>query len=107
MRNSPILNYMNFIPEKAWNDFTNQHMSEDIKDIAQGLVRTLIILVPESRIEAFKNSHEFQDMRAAYFNLVRQFTDVKISSPESIAMHVESKEAFDVKYQGSWYNYFS
>ncbi|WP_121357767.1 hypothetical protein [Flavisolibacter nicotianae] len=97
---------MKLIPEKAWNDFKSQHISVDIKDIAQGIVTTLIILVPESQIEAFKNSQQFQGLRTDYFNLVRQHTDEKISMPENITMHLESKENFDVKYKGSWYNYF-
>lgn len=98
---------MKYIPNEAWNEFTSRHKSEDIKDIAQGLFTTLIVLVPESRIEVFKRSPNFQDLRIDYYNLVCQHTDLEISNPDAITMHVESKEAFDAKYQGSWYNYFT
>lgn len=97
---------MKYIPIEAWNDFANQYVSDDLCDIAQGLVTTLIILIPEAQMDGFRNSPKYEKLRADYYNLVRQYTDEKISKPDSIAIHIESKEVFDAKYQGSWYNYF-
>ena len=97
---------MKYIPHEAWNDLKKKYISDDITDFAQGLVTSLIILVPEAKIAEFKKSSKFHELREEYYNLVRQHTEKIISGPESIVMNVESKEEFDRRCQGSWYNAF-
>ncbi|MBG9378827.1 hypothetical protein I5907_21520 [Panacibacter sp. DH6] len=97
---------MKYIPNEAWDDFTNQYISGDLCDIAQGLVTTLILIVPEARVDTFKNSKLFNDMRQDYYNLVKQYTDIKISRPDGITMSIVTKEDFEGKSKGSWYNFF-
>jgi hypothetical protein len=98
---------MKHIPDEAWNNFKKQFVLEDICDIAQGLVSTLILIVPKAQINTFRSSSKYKKMITEYYNLINQYTDEKISKPEDITVFVESKEEFDIQYRGSWYNYFS
>ena len=97
---------MKELSNKMWNDFRSQNTGGDVHDIAQGLVTTLIILISKSQIEAFKNSSTYQKLKIDYYNLLHQHTDLRISKPENITIHIESKEDFDAKYKSSWFNYF-
>lgn len=97
---------MKHIPNEVWDDFKKQYLSDDIKDIAQGLITTLILVIPEVKVDSFKNGKLYTKMREEYFDLVRQHTDIKISRPENITMSIETLEDFQDKCNGSWYNFF-
>ena len=97
---------MQYIPDDIWKNFKTKYETGDICSIAQGLMTTLILIIPKAKIEIFRDSLLFQKLQTDYYDLVRRYTNIKVSKPDDIKIHLESKEDFDANFQGNWYNYF-
>ena len=97
---------MKYVPSDAWEAFRNKYISDYVLDIAQGLTTTLIPVVRSDQIESFKASNTFREMRIDWYNIVRKHTDELLSDPGQIVVSFLSKEEFDSRYKGDWYNVF-
>lgn len=94
------------IPQTEWEAFRKRYISDDISELAQGLITTLILIIPEAKVASFEKGVLLSALQADYYNLLIRFTDVNISRPQEIEICIETKEVFDTRYKASWYNFF-
>lgn len=97
---------MKFIPSDALMELFAKYKTGNIKDIAQGTTKSLILIVPSSKIREVQECSLLQNFKADLYKLVIEYTDEKISGPDDIYISFESQENFIEKYQSSWYNVF-
>jgi septum formation topological specificity factor MinE len=97
---------MRFIPNDELNTLFSKYRTGDIIDIGQGTQKSLILIVPASRIELVKESALVQNLKEDLYQLISRYTDEKITGPKDIYIAFESQENFIEKHQSSWYNMF-
>jgi hypothetical protein len=97
---------MKLIPSDVLIELFAKYRNGDIKDIAQGSTKSLILIVSSSRIKEIQESSVLQGLKTDLFKLVIEFSGEKISSPDDIYISFETHETFIGKHQGSWYNLF-
>ena len=96
-----------YIPDDVLNNFLNSYKKGDIWQVHQLNDKWLIVfLYFDKQIESNKNLPIYQRMRDEYFSLVKQYLDPKTSSSKDISIKFDSKENFEKKYEGDWYNYY-
>ena len=97
---------MKFIPSDALKELFAKYKIGDIKDIAQGTTKSVILIVPSSKIRDVQNSFLLQNLKSDLYNLVIEHTNEKLSNPDDVYISFETEENFIQKHQNSWYSFF-
>lgn len=96
-----------YIPSDILKSFLTSFEKGDIWQVHQLNEKWLIVfLFRDEQIEINKSLPIYQAMKDEYFKLVKQYLNVKFSSPDEISIQFDSKENFENKYQGNWYFYY-
>lgn len=95
-----------YIPNEILLPFMKSYEKGDVWKIHQGDKWLTVFLYFDSQIEDNKHLTIFQQMRDEYFKLADKYLDMHLSSETDITIYFDSKENFEKKYQGNWYDYY-
>ncbi|WP_259066681.1 hypothetical protein HDF24_21615 [Mucilaginibacter sp. X4EP1] len=92
-----------YIPKEILDSFTSLYQNEDIWQIHSGNYWLTIFLYKENQIEFNKDLPKYNEIKKGYLELVNKYLDPEI---KEIYLTFDSKESFEIKYGGNWYDYY-
>ena len=95
-----------YIPNEILKPFMQSYEKGDVWQVHTGDRWITLFLYLDSQIEANRSMPIYQQMLEEYFELVDKYLDLHLSGPSDINLHFDSKENFENKFQGNWYNYY-
>jgi hypothetical protein len=95
-----------YIPDEVLKPFLHSYEKDDIWQVHSGDRWLTVFLYTDSQIKASKDLPIYQQMKEEYYKLVDKYLDFRLSDASDINLYFDSKENFEKKYQGNWYNYY-
>ena len=95
-----------YIPDEILKAFTSSYEKGDVWQIHSGDRWLTVFLFSEGQIQSNKGLPIYQQLKMEYFKLVDQYLDLHLVGINDINLYFDSKENFENKYQGNWYNYY-
>jgi hypothetical protein len=95
-----------YIPNEILTSFTKFYEKEDVWQIHSGDSWLTVFLYKESQIEQNQDLPKYIEMKEGYLKLVKKYLDPPVSEIDEIQLSFDSKENFENKYQGNWYDYY-
>lgn len=96
-----------YIPKEALDAFFAKYQKDDVWQIHQGGDALLnVFLYKEDEIEVNRPLIKYVAMREDYLKLVKEHLDSPSSEITEVALIFDSKENFEQKYNGNWYEYY-
>ncbi|MES2061623.1 MAG: hypothetical protein V4456_06860 [Bacteroidota bacterium] len=95
-----------YIPDEILKAFTTSYENEDVWQIHSDNNWLTVFLYKESQIEPNQNLPKYLEMKEGYLKLIRKYLDPPASEIKEIALYFDSKENFEKKYGGNWYDYY-
>jgi|GEM_PF-5378152 len=95
-----------YIPDEILKAFTTSYEKEDIWQIHSGDSWLTVFLFYESQIEQNQDLPKYHEMKEGYLKLVKKYLDPPASEIDEIQLSFDSKENFEKKYGGNWYDYY-
>jgi len=95
-----------FIPKEILTPFIASYENEDVWQIHSGDSWLTVFLHKESQIEANEDLPKYGELKEGYLKLVHQFLDPPASEIDQINLSFNSKENFERKFNGNWYDYY-
>ncbi|OCX50750.1 hypothetical protein BEL04_18620 [Mucilaginibacter sp. PPCGB 2223] len=92
-----------YIPDDILKSFTTFYEKEDIWQIHSGDYWLTIFLYKEDQIGSNKDLPKYNDIKKGYLELVNKYLNPVI---KEIHLTFDSKENFEKKFGGSWYDYY-
>ena len=92
-----------YIPDDILKSFTSFYEKDDIWQIHSGNYWLVIFLYKENQIEPNKDLPKYSEIKKGYLKLVNKYLSAEI---KEIHLTFDSKENFENKYGGNFYNYY-
>jgi len=92
-----------YIPNDVLKAFTSFYEKDDIWQIHSGNYWLTVFLYKESQIETNKDLPKYNEIKAGYLDLVHKYLDPTI---KEIRLYFDSKDTFENKFNGNWYDYY-
>ena len=95
-----------FIPGEIMDAFNSSYTKEDVWQIHSGHSWLTVFLFKENQIEENRDLPKYVEMKALYLKLVNKYLDPPYSEIDKIHLSFDSKENFEAKFGGNWYDYY-
>ncbi|MFN8283323.1 MAG: hypothetical protein U0U67_08925 [Chitinophagales bacterium] len=96
-----------YIPNDLLEKFLKSYENDDIWQVHQlNSIWLIVFLYYDKQIDENKNLPIYQQMKNEYFELVKKYLDDAPENANQINIQFDSKEKFDSKYNGDWYDYY-
>ena len=92
-----------YIPNDVVEVLTNFYEKEDVWQIHSGDYWLVIFLYKDSQIEHNQNLPKYLELKEKYLELVHLYLNPTV---KEIYLSFNSKENFEKKYGGNWYDYY-
>jgi hypothetical protein len=95
-----------YIPEEILKTFLHSYEKGDVWKIHSGDRWLTIFFHTDRQIKDNEDLPIHQQMKEEYYKLVDKYLELRLSDASQIIINFDSKENFDKKYKGNWYNYY-
>jgi hypothetical protein len=95
-----------YIPTEILKTFTSFYEKDDVWQIHSGHSWLTVFLFKESQIQQNEDLPKYAELKAGYLRLVKKYLDPPYSEIDKISLSFDSKENFEKKYNGNWYDYY-
>jgi|GEM_PF-6928725 len=94
------------IPEKEITDLQKTLADDRIWLISRCFSSTTLFVFTDEQKENFKEEVIYKSAEDAYFRLLKEYDELDYWKRENFAIHVDSKQALDEKYEGNLFYYY-